>query len=65
VKKALERRLATRMPRINPMKLPKRFFKGIFFNPFSSRRVNDATRTPPINPKRGTGGEEEIPMVKV
>jgi hypothetical protein len=64
-KKTLERRLATMMPRINPMKLPKRFFKGIFFNPFSIRRVKAARRSPPISPKRGIEGEGEIPWVKV
>jgi hypothetical protein len=52
------------MPRINPMKLPKRFLKGIFFNPFSSRRVKAARRNPAMSPKREIGGEGEIPWVK-
>ena len=53
------------MPRINPIKLPKILFKGIFFNPFSSRRVNAARKSPPMSPKRGMGGKGEIPWVKV
>jgi hypothetical protein len=53
------------MPRINPMKLPKRFFKGIFLNPISMRRVKAARKSPPMSPKKGIGGEEEIPWVKV
>ena len=53
------------MPRINPMKLPKRLFKEICFNPFSIRRVKAARRSPAINPKRGIGGEAEISWVKV
>jgi hypothetical protein len=52
------------MPRINPMKLPKRFFKGIFFSTFSIRRVKAARRSPPRSPKRGIGGKGEIPWVK-
>jgi hypothetical protein len=64
-KKTLERRLATMMPRINPMKLPKRFFKGISFNPFSIKRVNAARKSPPTSPKRGIGAVGEIPWVKV
>jgi hypothetical protein len=53
------------MPRINPIKLPKRFLRGIFFNPFSIRRVNAARESPPMSPKRGMGGEGEISLVKV
>jgi hypothetical protein len=53
------------MPRINPIKLPKRFFRGIFFNPFSIRRVKAARRSPPMSPKRGFGGEGEISRIKV
>jgi len=53
------------MPRIKPMKLPRRFFEGIFFNPFSTRRVKAARRSPPMNPRRGIGGEGEIPWIRV
>jgi hypothetical protein len=63
-KKTSERRLAIRIPRINPIKLPKRFFKGIFFNPFSIRRVKAARKSPPIRPKRAILGEGENPLVK-
>jgi hypothetical protein len=60
-KKALDRILATMMPRMNPMRPPKRFFKGIFFNPFSVKRIKAARISPPTNPRRGIGGEGEKP----
>jgi hypothetical protein len=63
-KKTLEKRFAIKMARIKPMKLPKIFLKGIFFNPFSSRRVRAARRNPAMSPKREMRGEGEIPWIR-
>jgi len=47
------------------MKPPKKFLRGICFNPFSIKRVKAARKSPPVSPKRGVGGEEEISRAKV
>jgi hypothetical protein len=64
-KKTLEIRLAMMTPKINPIILPERFFKGILFNLSSMRRVRADRRRPPKSPQRPIQGEVESPLAKV
>jgi hypothetical protein len=52
------------MPRINPIKLPKRFLKGTLFIRPSIKRAKPARRSPPRIPHHPARGDGEKAVAK-
>jgi hypothetical protein len=57
-------RLATMMPRINPIKLPSRLLKGTLFIRLSNKRARPARRSPPRIPHHPAKGDGEKAVAK-